>query len=259
MSENNKIPKVIHYCWLSGDPFPTDIQECIDSWKEHMPDYELVCWDMNKFDVNSVPFVKTACEQRKWAFAADYIRLHALYHHGGIYLDSDVIVHKRFDPFLLHSAFSGMQVNPHIMERQIREGSDEVLGIEPAIIGSEKGHPWIKRILDYYKDKKYENTISFHWKNVMTRVVADISAADYGFQFMPIYQVLKDDVHIYPPDVFTIHTPVSVVKYSTHLCANTWVDHTKISYTFSEKMKIFILEKVIGKNNWKKIKRYIRK
>ena len=27
------IPKIIHYCWLSGEEFPADIKECIDSWK----------------------------------------------------------------------------------------------------------------------------------------------------------------------------------------------------------------------------------
>ena len=28
------IPKVIHYCWLSGDPYPENIQKCISSWKK---------------------------------------------------------------------------------------------------------------------------------------------------------------------------------------------------------------------------------
>ena len=38
------IPKQIHYTWFSGEPFPERIQECIESWHKHMPEYEYVLW-----------------------------------------------------------------------------------------------------------------------------------------------------------------------------------------------------------------------
>ena len=104
------IPKIIHYCWLSGEEKPQRILDCIESWRRVMPDYEIVCWDMERFDIHSVPWVEQACEHGKWAFAADYIRLYALYHCGGIYLDSDVRVLKRFDPYLEHRAFGGIEL-----------------------------------------------------------------------------------------------------------------------------------------------------
>ena len=100
------IPKKIHYCWLSGDPLPRKIRKCMDTWRRVMPDYELKLWDTNNFDVTSVPFVHEAFRERKWAFAADYIRMHALYTEGGVYLDSDVKVLKRFDDLLGCSFFS---------------------------------------------------------------------------------------------------------------------------------------------------------
>ena len=56
--------------------------------------------DAHNFDINAVPYVKEAFEARKWAFAADYIRMYALYTQGGIYLDSDVVLLKKFDDFL---------------------------------------------------------------------------------------------------------------------------------------------------------------
>ena len=92
------IPKIIHYCWLSGEPYPEKIQNCIASWKERLPDYKIKLWDMNSFDVNSIDFVREAVSVKKWAFAADYIRLYALYREGGIYLDSDVLVKKFLRP-----------------------------------------------------------------------------------------------------------------------------------------------------------------
>ena len=88
------IPKIIHLCWLSGDPYPEKIQTCIDSWKKNLPDWEIMIWDTNKFDVNSTEWTKQAFAEKKYAFVADYIRFYALYNYGGVYLDSDVEVLK---------------------------------------------------------------------------------------------------------------------------------------------------------------------
>lgn len=46
------IPKIIHFCWMSGDPYPEKIKKCINSWKEKLPDYEIRLWDANSFDIN---------------------------------------------------------------------------------------------------------------------------------------------------------------------------------------------------------------
>ena len=39
-------------------------------------------------------------EAKKYAFACDYIRLYAVYHYGGIYMDMDVEVVKSFNDIL---------------------------------------------------------------------------------------------------------------------------------------------------------------
>lgn len=77
------IPKIIHYCWLSDEPIPEKLQRCMDSWKKHMPDWQIVRWSTKNFDIDSVPLVKQAYEAKKWAFAADYIRIYALNKMGG--------------------------------------------------------------------------------------------------------------------------------------------------------------------------------
>lgn len=81
------IPKIIHYCWLSNDPFPDSIQKCMDTWKKFLHDYQIKRWSTENFDINAVQLVKEAYEAKKYAFAADYIRVYALFHEGGIYLD----------------------------------------------------------------------------------------------------------------------------------------------------------------------------
>ena len=31
------IPKIIHLCWFSNDPFPVEIKVCLDTWKRILP------------------------------------------------------------------------------------------------------------------------------------------------------------------------------------------------------------------------------
>jgi mannosyltransferase OCH1-like enzyme len=81
----------------------------MDSWKKHLPDYEFMWWNFERFDKNSSLWVKQAFESKKYAFAADYIRLHALYNYGGIYLDTDVEVLKSFDDLLDLPYFIGKE------------------------------------------------------------------------------------------------------------------------------------------------------
>ena len=134
------IPKKIHYCWLSGDPYPVQIRKCIDSWHEHMPDYEFKLWDMNSFDVDSVPYVREAVEKRKWAFASDYIRLWALYTEGGIYLDSDILVTRSFDDLLVEEAFTAFESGGRIAAW---------------IFASQAHNPLFKELLNYYDDRSF--------------------------------------------------------------------------------------------------------
>lgn len=138
------IPKIIHYCWISGDPFPEKIQRCFDSWKQFLPDYEIVVWDYAKAHAIGSAWVEEAIKTKKYAFVADYIRFYALYNYGGIYLDSDVEVLKTFDDLLTLKYFIGHE-------------KDSRGGIEAAVIGAEKGLKWVKQCLDYYKGRSFIN------------------------------------------------------------------------------------------------------
>jgi mannosyltransferase OCH1-like enzyme len=83
------IPKVIHYVWFGGNPLPELAIKCINSWKEILPEYEIIRWDENNFDISSNQYVKEAYEEKKYAFVSDYVRLYALYNYGGVYMDTE--------------------------------------------------------------------------------------------------------------------------------------------------------------------------
>lgn len=159
------IPKIIHFCWMSGDPYPKKIQKCIDSWHRCLPDYEIVLWDSKRFDVNSSIWVKEAYEHKKYAFCADYIRLYALYNYGGIYLDSDVEVLKSYDELLHLPYFIGLESSGHI---------------EAATIGAEKHNEFLGKVLEYYQNRHFVKPDGSLDIMIMPKVIDDVIKSNYG-------------------------------------------------------------------------------
>lgn len=136
------IPKKIHYCWFGRGEMPKLAKKCIKSWKKYCPDYEIKEWNEDNFDLDMYPYAREAYDNRKFAFVTDVVRLYALYHEGGIYMDTDVEVLKPLDSFLKHTAFSGFED-----ETQVPTG----------IMASEKGGIWAKENLEYYKGRHLVN------------------------------------------------------------------------------------------------------
>ena len=51
------IPKKIHYCWFGGNEMSPLHKACMHTWKKHLPDYEIICWDERNSPMD-IPFVK---------------------------------------------------------------------------------------------------------------------------------------------------------------------------------------------------------
>ena len=219
-----RIPKKIHWCWLSGDPLPPIVQDCIKSWKRKMPDYELILWDVNRFDIHSVPFVEQACAARKWACASDYIRWYALYTEGGIYLDSDVKVFRRFDKFLNHRVFfSTIRYNQAMPGERLGEQN----WIEAECLGAEEGHPLMKRCMEVYENAAFQMI-----NNVVTVGIAPVvlSNACAAFGWInnknidkPLH--LDEGIIVYPEKYFSsvLQGKLSVFHtYAIHIGTCSW-------------------------------------
>lgn len=235
------IPKIIHYCWLSNDPMPTNIQECIHSWKTHLPNWEIKLWNTHNFDITSVPYVEEAFKAKKWAFAADYIRVYALYTEGGVYLDSDVFVRKNMDFVLMNRAFSAVEFSPIHAESiyqcnrvdssgNKKDPLDKIHGIQiqAAILGSEKGHPFFKDCLDYYNSASFKvGSDGIPKEQDISPIIMAGIAEKYGFKYLDVEQNLDEGFKLYPSSVFSpeiwLATKDSV---AVHCCSASW-RHTK--------------------------------
>lgn len=100
-----------------------------------MPDYRLKEWNEENFDINYNDFTKESYNKGMYAFTSDVIRLYALYHEGGIYMDTDVYMYKPLYDFEDEQGFTGFE---------------DVHYPVTATMGAEANNPVIKLMLDYY-------------------------------------------------------------------------------------------------------------
>ncbi len=103
------IPKIIHYCWFGKGKLPEKAKKCIASWKRFCPDYEVIRWDEDNYEIPEIPFLKKAYADRKWSFVADYVRLDVVHRMGGIYFDTDVELLKPIENLLSYQAYFGFE------------------------------------------------------------------------------------------------------------------------------------------------------
>lgn len=105
------IPKKIHYCWFGRGEKPKLAEKCIASWRKCCPDYEIIEWNEDNFDINSNPYTKWCYENKKYAFLSDYVRLLVVYQNGGLYFDTDVELVKNTDFLLENQSFFGFETD----------------------------------------------------------------------------------------------------------------------------------------------------
>lgn len=196
-----------------------------------MPDYEIKEWNENNFDLNSVPFVREAYEAKKWAFMADYVRLYAMYNEGGIYMDTDVKVMRRYDEFLKYSFFTCQESHPDMMTENVvlSDGTRNPnvkyvkgIGLCSAVMGAEKKCPYLKDCLDYY------HSIHFDVERKEDFVIVNIIAVlleKYGYRYIINKdQYLEGNMAVFRPYVFAGTSTMTKDSYALHLYNGSWVE-----------------------------------
>lgn len=215
------IPKVIHYCWFGRNPLPASAQKCIASWRKFLPDYEIREWNEDNFDVNIIPYTAQAYQARKWAFVSDYARMWILYHHGGLYFDTDVEVIAPMDDIIRRGPFMGIEV-PGAPGQLPKVNPGLGLGVEP-------GHPIYRALLDHYANQQFLDADG----NILGGTVVTHNTqvlAEHGLQPTNDLQQV-DGIWIYPIDYFnplddaTGRLNKTANTRSIHWYSKTWVSN----------------------------------
>jgi len=180
------IPKIIHYCWFGPKPIPELELKCMESWKKILPDYKIMFWNEESFDIeNSNQYVKGAYEKKIYPFVSDFVRVYAMVKYGGVYLDTDIELLTSIDSFLENDAFTGF-------ENKTRVGG--------AIMGCKKGNVVFQKMVDYYDSSEFIDSNNDVNITTICSVMMDIIEGQ-GFKYQNSVQALEN-IHIYERDVF---------------------------------------------------------
>lgn len=200
------IPKIIHYCWFGRGPKPADTLRYIEGWKRLHPEFRVIEWNEDNFDINCCEYVRQAYERRKFAFVSDYARGLALLSQGGIYLDTDVELVGRLDPFLQHEAFFGFE---------------EANLIATSTIGCRPGHPIIQAYLDQYGVRQFarpDGSLDLTTNvTVLNRLLRGLGLRPDGSR-----QELAGGIVCYPMQYFS---PLDYIRFVDHRDGRTVAIH----------------------------------
>lgn len=210
------ISHIIHLCWFGKGNYPELTQMCIESWKKNLPDYKIMIWNEETFDINLNEYTRTAYQEKKWAFISDYVRLFALEKYGGVYMDTDLEVIRDFSDLLTKNSFISSTLEGGL--------------ITAGFIATAAHHPYIVALKEKYDNGYFvqnDGTIEFCMNPLLfTRVAKDM----YGFTIKNNGFKGNDEFTVYPLDYFMPYrkslfgkNPYAHTKY--FLTENTYTIH----------------------------------
>ena len=232
------IPKIIHSCWFGRGEKPKLAQKCIASWEKYCPDYEIIEWNEDNFDIRMNPYVSRCYAEKKWAFLSDYVRLWVVANHGGVYFDTDVELLKPMDNLLQNEAFFGFE-----SEKFVASG----LGF-----GAEKGHKTVLAMLHQYDGLMNEGETQ---KTIGCPTLNTQALLPFGLQLTGETQKIEGATvfsrqYLNPYDDATGRLNVTENTYSIH-----WYAKSALSKRVIFRSKITrIFHRIFGKDCFSRIK-----
>lgn len=221
------IPKIIHYCWFGRNPLPALTLKCIESWNTHLPDYEIIEWNEDNFDVNQFSFAKDAYDSKKYAFVSDVCRLYVLSKYGGIYLDTDMEILKPLD-FINNYFVIGFEDQNYV-----------AAGILISPIESD----FIKLILNKYENLSFNNSL-LNLKEITIPKIMTNELIKKGLVLNNKTQNIEETIHVYsseyfyPLNYFTGKLEKTDKSYTIHHYDSSWMSKREKRIN---KLKIFLI------------------
>lgn len=237
------IPKIIHYCWFGGEK-PERVKECIESWHNVLPDYEIREWNQNNFDINELKYTRDAFRASKYAFVSDVARVKALFQYGGIYLDTDVLVYKTFDSILHEKCVFGFE---------------EECFVATSFMACEPQHPIMKQFYELYKKLNFYDDQGNIIPGTNVTKLTDL-LLKRGLQRVDRMQYLDEGIVVYPQEFFSPYDYGNCIHHNTqnticeHLFFVSWLPWT----TRVKKVIKHFSGPLLGKEKMNRLRRIIK-
>lgn len=233
----NPVPQKIYYCWF-GSEKPQKVLNCINNWKETLPDYEIIEINEHNKELFNVEqeckrnlWFKTCYENKMWAYVADYVRLKVLYEHGGVYFDTDITVEKNITKLL--------------NKNKLILGWEDKLNINVAVCIVAVENPLIKEMLDFYNEEIWHSKL-YTIPQIATYVIKK------HYSLNPSTEITENDDILILPQEYFYPIPIGLKERENFVTPNTYTIHwwdaswckSNVDYFMRNKYKIK-LEKLL--------------
>jgi hypothetical protein len=192
------IPKIIHF---KVPRHITDSQQAvIDTARKFHPDWQIMIWQ-DPVQPDGFKLARYWEEARSGAQVADLIRIEVLWKYGGVYLDSDLIVHRPLDELAEACGFFIASEDGQVLTN--------------AAFGSTVGHPALADMIDELDRHPPDWSLP---PNVTT-----------GPCFFTRILETRKDITVLPRETFYPYnwnekpTPPHPFSYGTHLWEGSWI------------------------------------
>lgn len=231
-SDKMLIPKRIHYCWFGRNKIPIKLERYIETWKKQCPDYELILWNEDNYNINSNEYIMNAYLAKKWAFVSDAVRLDVVYRYGGIYLDTDIELLGSLDELLFQPGFMVAYQNGAIATG---------LGF-----GATKGNCVIKQLFDAYNTYQFNASVETERIKTCSQHQTEIME-QMGYVRNAGYQIVND-IAIYPCQLIMNESYITREKiYSPKTIG---VHHSEVSWMDDKNLKKVKCRNTFYMNNY---------
>lgn len=194
--------KIIHICWF-GNEMPENIRKNLDRILAQNPGFELKIHNLENIDVSGHPFAEQALKEKRWAYLSDIVRLQALIEDGGWYLDTDV---EMIHPFEKVKGPTDKLLLGYYVE--------SLFGT--AVIYSPPGHPYLKAILESYRNMKPDT-----WPS------NNLVFTDYFVNHVPGFMLTgklweNDQCKVFPKEYFENFSFLRWQGFAVHHFCGSW-------------------------------------
>lgn len=221
-NQTERTPKIFHYVWIGGRPFPPKYKELINIWKEDHPQWEFILWNeeaIEKFGLENYNLYKNV---QNPSVRLGIVRSEVLNRYGGVYIDTDFLSVKSLDDLLYLKFFAGYTCY-----------IDRVTGPEivmPGIIGSCPNNDMLKNIISKIKTiQTPPTTVSELFSDVlMENLDPELTVLFPPSYFYPLNRIYKMQIrNLRIPYLLDVIWQVAFEEtYAIHLFYDGWKEGT---------------------------------
>lgn len=253
LSQDLRIPKVIHFIWLGPKEFPRESIQNVLSWMQYHPDWKVKFWTDRPRHLPSEKMIEShlsswsnkdleLCYTKTSNFAerSDLMRYEILLAEGGVYVDHDVKCMASLDQLNdRYELYCGLELPSQTPIPSSVHVTNNLIAARP-------GHPIIKRCVDWIPTRWDEVEMLYPGmeKNSIIARIANRTFIAFADSVRLLADKNTSDM-VFPAFYFNAPSDAEAI-YARHLYAGTWFQNEN-PFEKMARQRLMLLSKKVNK------------